>query len=126
MSKERIIHEDHNGVKVSANQLAHPTKMREFVEGHAFQIFHSEANIKNILATLVFQNGPIKENGINGITNEALTAILIYRLEILNDKFPCEENRVAIAAYIKALKALTARTTTRIEQGVEGTDQPHA
>ena len=47
--------------------------------------------------TISFQNGPIGEVGVNGITNEALLAILIDRLEgFQSSKYACEENETAL------------------------------
>lgn len=73
--------------------------------------------------TLDFQHGPIKENGINGITNEVLLAIVIDRLEgFESSKFACIENAAALAFIRKALAALESRTKAREARGVEGTN----
>jgi hypothetical protein len=71
---------------------------------------------------LKFQNGPIKEVGTNGITQEALLAILIDRLEgFQSSKYACLENAEALLCFQAAQKALHARTLKRLERGVEGT-----
>lgn len=67
-----------------------------------------------------FQNGPVPNNGANSATNEALLAILIHRLGILNEKFPCEENEQALQYMAEALMVLTRRTIMRTLRGVEG------
>ena len=71
-----------------------------------------------------FQNGPAKEVGLNGITNEVLLAIVRDRLEgFQTGKFACEANAKALAAVIEAQEVLLGRTRERIERGVEGTHQ---
>lgn len=71
---------------------------------------------------VAFQNGPIAEVGVNGITNEVLLAIVIDRLEgFQSSKWMCEANAVALEAVQKALAALEARTRSRVARGVEGT-----
>jgi len=76
------------------------------------------------LARIKFQNGPIKENGVNGITLEALLAIGIDRLRSFqNGPFPCQENAIALMHCEEALEWLQKRTLARIKRGVEGTNQ---
>lgn len=71
---------------------------------------------------IVFQNGPIKEVGVNGVTNEALLAIVQDRLEgFQRGKFACPENDGALQAVRKALSILDSRTKRRDDAGVEGT-----
>jgi hypothetical protein len=72
---------------------------------------------------LDFQNGPVPEVGTNGITHEALLAVLIDRLEgFQNGPYACEENETALDHLRKGLEALHDRTLARISRGVEGTD----
>lgn len=76
------------------------------------------------LAEIHFQSGPIKENGINGVTNEDLIAIVICRLEHFNQsEFRCIENTMAIAKLEEALLRLRKRTLDRELRGVEGTHE---
>lgn len=71
-----------------------------------------------------FQNGPIKEFGVNGITQEALLAIVIDRLRSFQDgPFRCRENAIALTHCEEALMWLQQRTVARIKRGVEGTHQ---
>lgn len=73
-------------------------------------------------ATFSFQNGPIKEVGINGVTHEALLAIVIDRLSAFQaGPYACLENHVALAHCEDALRCLHVRTRARIARGVEGT-----
>jgi hypothetical protein len=108
------IHTDHNGVAVNAiSTLADGTD----VEGHFYQVL---AGAK--LLGLRFQHGGVAENGVNGITNEALLAILIHRTKHLNNKFACDENVRAITHMEEALVNLEVRSARRIVRGVEGKD----
>ena len=73
---------------------------------------------------VLFQNGPIKEFGVNGITQEALLAIVIDRLRSFqNGPFSCRENAIALTHCEDALMWLQRRTVARIKRGVEGTNQ---
>jgi hypothetical protein len=70
---------------------------------------------------IAFQNGPIRENGINGVTQEALLAIVIDRLECFQaGPFSNINNETALELTRSALKSLQVRTRERILRGVEG------
>ena len=72
--------------------------------------------------TILFQNGPIPENGVNGITQEALIAICIDRLESFQaGPFACRENALALTKLQEAQMWLQKRTRDRMDRGVEGT-----
>lgn len=69
-----------------------------------------------------FQNGPIKEAGVNGVTHEALLAIIIDRLEHFQaGPFKSDMNAAALLNCRHALECLQERTIERIARGVEGT-----
>jgi hypothetical protein len=69
-----------------------------------------------------FQNGPIAEAGVNGLTHEALLAILIDRMEQFQaGPYANEFNASALDHLRAALGALLARTQERMARGVEGT-----
>jgi len=71
-----------------------------------------------------FQEGPIKEFGVNGITQEALLAIVIDRLRSFQaGPYACRENAIALTHIEEALMWLQRRTVARIKRGVEGTNQ---
>ncbi len=64
-------------------------------------------------------------DGINGISNEVLLAIVRDRLECCQrSKFACDENKRALLNVILAMDALAWRTIKRKERGVEGTQTP--
>src|SRR4051812_37344635 len=68
-----------------------------------------------------FQNGPIAEAGINGVTQEVLLAVVIDRLRSFQaGPFACTENAIALQHSERALDALKSRTKSRMARGVEG------
>lgn len=74
------------------------------------------------LAEIHFQEGPIKECGVNGVCNEDLIAMVIRRLEGFQDSpFRCRENAVAITKLEESLMWLRKRTMDREARNVEGT-----
>lgn len=106
------IHTDHNGVAVNAvTSLDDGTK----VEGHEYVVLAGSRS-----TSISFQRGAVKDNGVNGMTNEALLAILIHRTKFLDDIFPCQENKRAIQHMEDALTHLEVRTARRMVRGVEG------
>lgn len=89
------------------------------VDGHVYQIVSG-----TVSQELNFQLGPIKEAGVNGTQNEPIIAALVHRLNVLNKKFPCRENAIAITHLEAALLWLEKRTADRKNRGVEGTSTP--
>ena len=71
-----------------------------------------------------FQNGPIAENGVNGLTQEALLAIVADRLRSFQSgPFSCRENALALTKIEEASHWLQQRTISRMRRGVEGTNK---
>lgn len=71
-----------------------------------------------------FQNGPILEAGVNGISGEALLAIITDRLRSFQaGPFSCRENAVALTHAETTMMWLQKRTRDRLARGVEGTNQ---
>ena len=71
-----------------------------------------------------FQNGPIAEAGINGVTQEVLLAIVADRLRSFQaGPYSCKENAVALTHIETAMLWLHKRTWDRMARGVEGTSQ---
>jgi len=69
-----------------------------------------------------FQNGPINEAGVNGLTHEALLAVVADRLRCFqSSKFACKENACALTHVEEAMHWLQQRTIARMRRGVEGT-----
>lgn len=72
-----------------------------------------------------FQNGPIKEQGVNGLSQEALIAVLIDRLEgFQSGQFKCHDNELALDHLQYARLMLHKRTMDRVARDVEGTLNP--
>lgn len=72
--------------------------------------------------TIRFQNGPIKEVGVNGVHNEDLIAIVVHRLQgFQSGPYACRENALALTKLEEALHWLNHRTSAREKRGVEGT-----
>lgn len=66
---------------------------------------------------ILFQNGPIPENGTNGITQEVLLAIIIDRLQCFQrGPFSCRENALALTKLEEAMHWLHYRTRARMER----------
>lgn len=91
---------------------------------HRFIVAKSDGNIipPEPLAEVHFQEGPIKECGVNGVCNEDLIAMVITRLEhFQKSEYSCRENALAITKLEEALLWLRKRTMGREQRGVEGT-----
>lgn len=71
-----------------------------------------------------FQNGPIQEAGANGISQEALLAVVEDRLiGFQSGEYACRENACALTKVQEAMMWLQKRTLDRMKRGVEGTHQ---
>lgn len=71
-----------------------------------------------------FQNGPINEVGVNGLTHEVLLAIVADRLRSFQaGPFSCKANACALTHIEEAMHWLQQRTLERMRRGVEGTHQ---
>jgi hypothetical protein len=102
----RVFHEDEEHIKFNAP--------------HHFKVYGTEH--ENLIGSVDFQEGPIKECGVNGVCNEDLINMVISRLEgFQNSEFACRENALAITKLEEALLWLRKRTMARESRGVEGT-----
>lgn len=90
---------------------------------HLFRVYSlRQPEGSEVLAEVHFQEGPIKEAGVNGVMNEDLIAMVICRLEHFNQsEFRCRENSMAITKLEEALLWLRKRTMGRERKGIEGT-----
>ncbi|CAB4140312.1 hypothetical protein UFOVP669_24 [uncultured Caudovirales phage] len=69
-----------------------------------------------------FQNGPINEAGVNGLTHEVLLAIVADRLRSFQKGPFCNRyNALALTHIEEAQNWLNRRTVERMQRGVEGT-----
>lgn len=87
---------------------------------HYFEVVSVEDD--EPLCAIHFQEGPIKECGVNGVNNEDLINMVIERLEhFQRSEYACRENAIAITKLEEALLWLRKRTMAREQRGVEGT-----
>lgn len=99
-----------------AGNACHEYQVRKFVTGEP----DDTADVE--LCNVRFQNGPIAEAGINGISNEALLAIVEDRLKgFQSGEYSCRENALALTHLQEAMHWLHHRTRERLSRGVEGT-----
>lgn len=85
------------------------------------EVTASDAGDKDWVS-IVSQNGPINQVGVNGVTHEALLAILIHRLRCFQaGPYACAENACALTQLEAAQESLHSRTRARMARGVEGT-----
>lgn len=94
--------------------------------GGANHEYSIEVPAAGLIQTIRFQKGPIKEAGINGLSNEALMAVVIDRLRGFQscEKFRNRETAIALTKLEESLLWLNKRTRDRVERGVEGTLKP--
>ena len=86
------------------------------------QVEHTPDTPAEGFAVIRFQDGPMKEAGVNGCHNEDLLAIVMHRLQgFQSGKYACYENREALACIQAAMNFLNNRTLARNARGVEGT-----
>lgn len=96
----------------------------QFNAPHNFKVVSTEEDLihEKVVGEVHFQEGAIKEHGVNGVMNEDLIAMIITRLEHFNNsEFRCRENSMAITKLEEALLWLRKRTMGRENRGVEGT-----
>lgn len=66
------------------------------------------------------QNGPIKENGVNGCQVDTMIEAAKIIIEKLNLNYHCDENEQCLFHLTKALQALKNRKKDREKRNVEG------
>lgn len=74
-----------------------------------------------VFAKVNFQNGTVLEQGVNGVSEAAILAVLIDRLRGFQaGPYSCRENAIALTHLEDALHWLHHRTAERIRRGAEG------
>jgi len=77
-----------------------------------------------VVANILFQTGPIKEDGVNGCQQEDLLEIVLHRLRCFQEgDYANVYTEVAIERIEEALESLSYRTKDREKRGVEGTSE---
>ena len=77
---------------------------------------------REILADIHFQDGPVKEKGINGVANEDLIVMVMHRLNQFQESdYACKENADAEKSYVASLfaKGINKIAQKVGEEGVE-------
>jgi hypothetical protein len=98
------------GFKVEEIPCVSPAHIGEFIK-----VCHGSNTIE-----FKIQDGPIKENGVNGCQVDTLIEAAMFMIGGLNDKLPCKENIAAIEHLKGAVNALAERKADREARGVEG------
>lgn len=75
--------------------------------------------------SLQFQDGPVRENGVNGCQASDVLDLLATYLQECQQRLPCRETALAITHIETARLWLDERTRRRVAKQVEGTEQPH-
>ncbi len=91
---------------------------------HVYEVLNVKDDPETALGVfgqIHFQEGPVKETGVNGCHQEDLLVIVMDRLQhFQRGEFACRENTLALTKIEEALHWLRARTTERETRGVEG------
>ena len=94
----------------------------KFNAPHTFKVVGAKDG--EVIADIHFQEGAIKECGVNGVANEDLIAMVICRLEHFQaSEYNSRDNAMAITKLEEALLWLRKRTLGRENRGVEGTSK---
>jgi hypothetical protein len=97
-------------------------ELQKFNAPHHFEVINAET--LEVIETVNFQEGPIKENGINGVCNEDLILMVLARIQSFqHSEYSSRENAVVITKLEEALMWLRKRTLDREARGVEGTSK---
>ncbi|MGM0214942.1 hypothetical protein [Enterococcus sp. AZ109] len=67
-----------------------------------------------------WQQGPVKEAGVNGVQIVDVLKACRDRLAALNAEFPCRENSITLTKLDEAIMWQDKRTADREARGVEG------
>lgn len=108
----------------------HPEMFRPDGSMH-YHLFEKEIRPKNFIyirhdtnsLSFTLQNGTVKNAGLNGCQVDTIIEAAAVMLRGLNDKLPCEENRIAIEKLHESLMWLNRRRKNRTARGVEGTEK---
>jgi len=85
-----------------------------------FVIDHGKDKKSSYAGELWFQNGPIKEHGVNGVQIKDVIDMLVNRLKDLDLKYPSKYNQKTIKYLLLAQLEQDKRTSDREKRGVEG------
>ena len=110
------------GRNASASRSARMRYEQDQVSSTNVEILNDRKNRKPDNLVILFQNGPIPDHGVNGITVEVLLAICADRLKCFQaGPFATKANACALTHIEEATHWLQQRTIERMRRGVEGT-----
>ena len=94
---------------------------------HSFLLVKEDENdsgVVEVVTSVHFQEGPVKEVGLNGFGDVDLLLMVKTRLQAFQaTEYACKENAEALVNVQEAITWLTSRTRNREARGVEGTSQ---
>jgi len=112
---ESVVDDSHKYTNVLTDEYVGPGGAH-----HHYLILKKDS--KHAFLEVRFQDGPIKESGVNGVMDENLLAIVIDRLKgFQSGPYASDFNQKAMAQCTAALATLKERTAEREARGVEGT-----
>jgi len=117
MEKVKVV----NGLFRDPNLEIWHEKDYKYNAPHHFRVMENTEDMYGQIASINFQEGPIKEVGVNGLTNEVLLMMVLTRLQAFqNSEYSTRDNAIAITHIEDALLRLNKRTDDRVARGVEG------
>lgn len=121
--EDHKIDSERRNLRVAAVGEVGPGGANHKYEISGFDLPRSMSNPLGVGSFIIeLQNGPIKDVGVNGVTNEILLAIVADRLRAFQEgPFSCKANACALTHIEEAMHWLHQRTLERIRRGVEGT-----
>jgi hypothetical protein len=93
------------------------------IKGPWFDMTVFEGEHARRLTTIHWQDGPIKEHGVNGVQIDDVVRAALEFLQAVNGPFPCRQNSLVITKLEEVLFWLRDRTEERERRGVEGKSQ---
>lgn len=116
---------DMNAIKEEKPEMFRPDGSMIYhifdTEIRPFNFIYVRHDVNSISFNL--QNGPVKENGVNGCQVVTMIEAAKLIIEKLNEKYPCSENVFTIDCLNAAILWQEERTKDREKRNVEGTDQ---
>jgi len=107
------------------NYDVQPYGLPTFNAHHYYRVKFVDRNDTIKQHDIRFQEGPVKEHGVNGITEEILLNIILDRYESFqNSEFKCQENEDSIYHLKYLLDKIKERKEKRIARDVEGVYKP--
>ncbi len=98
------------------------TTPEEITEGIIDALGDDEVKRQHWLGKIVWQDGPIKVYGVNGLQVDDVIGAALAKLEVFYVTLPSGETALAIDYLRRALAVLEMRTKDREARKVEGTE----